>query len=174
MEVIRRARGQSAVVDAALIAPILIMILMVGYIIASSNTNVFFTERNEKRFAEDLTYTLLKSTLRYVWYYDNSGNLIVLEDKTIEHLISEDLYLRTKGVADISSVKIGIEEKINDTIRNLTYPVYEYSFKAEYHGAKITIGSGVLPDDRMSFTTYIDMPHNGDKAKITMYVWRVR
>ncbi len=174
MAIIVYERAQSAVVDAALIAPILMMILMVGYIIASSNTNVFFTERNEKRFAEDLTYSMLKSTIRYVWYYDSSGNLIILEDKTIEHLISEDLYLRSVGGADIATLKMGLEEKINVTLRNMTYPIYEYSLHASYHGVHFVIGSGVLPDNRISFTTYIDMPQNNDKAMITMYVWRVR
>jgi len=142
--------------------------------VLSSNTNIFMTERNEEKYTQDLTYTLLKSTLRYVWYRDSSGNLIVLEDKTIEHLISEDLYVRYKGIADISSVKAGIEEPINRTLRNMTYPVYEYSLRAQYRNVNLTIGSGVLPVNRMSFTTYIDMPHTGEKVKITMYVWRVR
>ena len=167
-------RGQSAVIDATLIAPIIVMILLIGFLIGSTNTNIFFTERNEKRFAEDLTYTLLKSTVRYVWYYDKDHNLIVLEDKTVEHLISEDLYLRARGIADIDSVKRGIEMKINRTLRNLTYPIYEYSLHASYGSVKLVIGSGDLPATKMSYTTYIDMPDNNGKAKLTLFVWRVR
>ncbi len=167
-------RGQSAVIDAALIAPILILILLVGYMIASSSTNVFFLERNENRYAQDLTYSLLKSTVRYVSYDDSSGNHIVLEDKTIEHLISEDLYLRDSGDVNLGSLHTGLEEKINATLKNMTQPDYMYSLHANYHGAHFVIGSGVLPDNRMSYTTYIDMPTNNDKAMLTLYVWRVR
>ncbi len=167
-------RGQSAVVDAALIAPILILILLVGYMIGSSSTNVFFLERNENRYAQDLTYSLLKSTVRYVTYEDTSGDHIVLEDKTIEHLISEDLYLREKGNVDLGSLRAGLEEKINATLRNMTWPTYMYSLHASYKGVKFVIGASVLPDNRMSYTTYIDMPTNQDKAMLTLYVWRVR
>ena len=166
--------GQSAVIDAALIAPILVMILLMGYMIAATNTNVFMLERNEKRYTEDLTYSLLKSTIRYVWYNDGSGNKIVLEDKTVEHLISEDLYLRSGGNVDLATLRAGVEEKINATLRNMTFPNYKYSLHARYMGAKLVIGSGVLPDNRMSYTTYIDMPNNKDKAILTLYVWRVR
>ncbi len=166
--------GQSAVVDAALIAPILVLILLVGNMISATNTNTFFLERNEKRFAEDLTYSLLKSTIRYVTYEDSSGNHIVLEDKTVEHLISEDLYLREKGNVNIATLKSGLEDKIDSILKNLTYPNYDYSLRAEYKNSKFLIGSDTLPTTRMSYTTYIDMPDNKDKAKLTLYVWRVR
>jgi len=167
-------RGQSAVIDASLIAPILMLILLMGLVISSSNTNVFMLEKNENRYAEDLTYSFLKSTVRYVQYTDSSGNQIILEDKSVEQLISEDLYLRVTGGAEISTVKAGIEDKMNETLKSLTHPEYEYSFHASYHGASFVIGSGTLPDNKMSYTTYIDMPQNGDKVTITMYVWRVR
>ena len=169
-----KEQGQSAVVDASLIAPILVMILIVGYIIASSNTSVFMLEKNEQQYSEDLTYSLLKSTVRYVWYNTTSGQHIVLEDKTIEHLISEDLYIREHGDVNLNSLKIGLENKINGTLYQMATPYYLYSLHASYKNINIVIGSHTLPINKMSYTTYIDMPTNNNKAVLTLYVWRVR
>ncbi|NPA74728.1 MAG: hypothetical protein GXO25_01430 [Euryarchaeota archaeon] len=166
-------RGQSAVIDAALIAPILVLILLMGYVIVSSNTSVFMLEKNEVRYTQDLTYAVLKSTVRYVWYDTTSGQKIILEDKTVEHLISEDLYLREHGDVWIPSLRTGLESKIDTILYNLTTPIYRYSLHASYHNVSFYIGAKYLPANRMSYTTYIDMPTNNDKATITLYVWRV-
>ncbi len=166
-------KGQSAVIDASLIAPILILILLMGYVIATSNTSQFMLEKNENFFTQDLTYAVLKATVREVTYTTTSGQTIYLEDKTVEHLISEDLYLREHGDVVLSSLKYGLEDKINALLHNLTYPVYDYSLHASYHHVSFTIGAKELPTTRMSYTTYIDMPTTDGKAKITMYVWRV-
>ncbi len=167
-------RGQSAVVDATLIAPILVLILLMGAYIYSTNTNVFMLEKNENNYAQDTMYSLLKATIQKVEYRDAEGNLIVLEDKSVEQLISEDLYLRATHGADISTVRSGIESKINDILHGMTIPYYKYSLHAQYNGVSFVIGQGTLPVNRMSYTTYIDMPQNNGRAIVTLYVWRVR
>ena len=167
-------RGQSAFVDASLIAPILIMILLIGYTIASSNTTQFMYERTEKRYVEDLTYSLLRSTVRNVSYYWN-GHLIILEDKTVEQLISEDLYLRVmNNSVDIPSLKHGVEEKINTTLYEMTSPLYHYSLFAHYKDVNFTIGWKKLPDTRYSYNTKIDIPNTVDKGLIILYIWEVK
>ncbi len=166
-------RGQSAVIDAALIAPIMMLILLMGYVIASSNTSVFMLEKNENYYTQDLTYAFLKSTVRIVSYTTTSGQTITLEDKTVEHLISEDLYLREHGDVNLASLKSGLEDKLSGILYNMTYPIYQYSLHASYHGVSFVIGAKELPTSRMSYTTYIDMPTTDGKAKITLYVWRV-
>ncbi len=167
-------RGQSAFVDASLIAPILIMILLIGYTIASSNTTQFMYERGEKRYVEDLTYSLLRSTVKNVSYYWN-GHLIIVEDKTVEQLISEDLYLRdlNQGV-DIPSIKHGVEDKINATLYGMTSPIYHYSLYAHYKNVNFTIGWKKLPDTRYSYAKKIDMPNMVDKAFLVLYIWEVK
>ncbi len=168
-------RGQSAFVDASLIAPILIMILVIGYTIASSNTTQFMYERGEKRYVEDLTYSLLRSTVREVHYYFGN-NLIILEDKTVEQLISEDLYLRylNETSLDISSLKSGVEDKINATLYQMTSPIYHYSLFAQYKNVNFTIGWKKLPDTRYSYDEKIDMPNTVDKGLIILYIWEVK
>jgi len=146
---------------------------MAGYMLFAPSTNTFMLEKNENRYAHDLTYALLKSTIQRVTYRDSMGNQIVLKDKTIEHLISEDLYLRSMGKVNIGTLRAGLEEKINRTLRDMASPNYEYFMVAKYHGVEMHLGIPDLPATKMSYTTHIDMPTNNEKAVLTMYVWRV-
>jgi len=167
-------RGISAVVDAGLISAIVVIGLVIILGIALQNPAEFKYDEMNKRYAEYLTYSLLRSTVQMVWYNTSSGT-IILEDKSVAELIAEDLYIRehNSSSVDIKSLEVGMEEPINRTLKNLTYPKYRYSLYAEYKNTTIIIGFRELPQIRYGYTAYLSMPTSGEEFIVTIYIWEV-
>ena len=187
MEIVRRKRGQSAVIDAVIFFAIMMVVLSsLMYmarvnITASRATSTYY----HASYAKATLQALLQCTVNTAYYNDTHGNTIRLEDKSIQELITEDLYLRYfyTSEVDTNSFGPGMERSIALTLRNLTIPEYKYHLWAavvnetcipiEDENANIHLGydTETWSSDLYSDTVYTTIPQNAQKVMIALYVW---
>lgn len=164
--------GQSSMLDAL----VFFGILMVAALVLTYTT---LPERESGRrktmriYCKSTLESLLRSTINHTTYKDpNSGDKIHLDDKSVEELVVEDLYLRSHTGVDKATLQKGIEEKINATLQNLTAPHYHYNFTAWTNNASFTLRSHPREDQQViSATQKLNTPNKDQLYTAGLKVW---
>jgi hypothetical protein len=125
-------------------------------------------------YVETTHTTFLQSTVNESWYLDTTNNLKILEDKSVQELVCEILFLKNNGSGiDKKSIEKGMESKINAILKNLTQPYFQYRYTAVFEDVNITLQStSIFPEERYAATIYLTMPYQAGTAISTLYIWK--
>ncbi len=164
--------GQSSMLDAL----VFFGILMVAALVLTYTT---LPERESGRrktmrlYCKSTLETLLRSTINHTTYEDpNTGDTIHLDDKSIEELVVEDLYLRSHTNVDKATLRKGIEKRINATLQNLTAPHYHYNFTAWTNNASFHLRSHPIESrEVISATQKLNTPNKDQLYTARLKVW---
>ena len=178
----RDNRAQSGLFDAVLFFLVLFTALSTMQFASQSNVQDVVDRQYLSQFTIDTRATLLSCTINSS-SYTTEGALIVLEDKTVEELLVEDLYLRTYGQVDEQSLVNGIEAPIRAILINLTGPEYHFRLIATFPAAGTQSGSSAsaqivisdldtIADERWAATGVVMMPDQHGAAEITLMLWQ--
>ncbi|MEM4161149.1 MAG: hypothetical protein QW531_04125 [Thermoplasmata archaeon] len=165
-------KAQSSLFDMVFFIPLLIL---AGLILSFSTVKIY-----ENTVKDDEKIVVVAETLENILRvtidkatYSASGATILLEDQSVLELLFEDLYLRDKGVADVSSIVQGIETKINTTVRTVVSPEYHYNLTASYKNINIWLSDyGASNQLKYTATEYFKMPYEPTNVmKVTLVIW---
>ncbi len=124
-------RAQSGVFDAVLFFLVLFTAVSTIRIVSQEPAQDVLDRQYLALSVTEMRTTVLRCTVNATSYRVD-GETVVLEDKTVEELLLEDLWLRRAGAVEVESLETGIESRIDAILSNLTGMEYDYSLCAAF------------------------------------------
>ena len=174
-------KGQASLYDAILFFIILTIassILTVAVYRSCGNEETL-EDKTIIGYTEGTFAAIMECTFYKTRYTTDSGDIVILKNKTVPYLILFDIASRRKGTADVPSLEEGIERPLAELVERMIENQFYYILKVYYDNSEILdirderISSVFQPEEYT--TAESDFGWHGvleKEAVFRLYIWR--